>query len=115
MPHRKWGLRIRDILASIDRIMEYTKNLDFDTFRSDTKTVDAVVRNFEIIGEAAAHLPEDPVADHPEIPWQDMKDMRNVLAHEYFGISEKIVWETLQNDLTSLIPMLNDLLRKQDV
>ena len=49
------------------------------------------MRNFEIIGEAAAHLPEDLVADHPEIPWQDMLDMRNVLAHEYFGISEKIV------------------------
>ena len=115
MPHRKWDLRIRDILASIERITEYTRNLDLDTFRSDTKTVDAVVRNFEIIGEAAAHLPEDLVVDHPEIPWQDMRDMRNVLAHEYFGISEKIVWETLQNDLTPLVPMLKDLLCKQSL
>jgi uncharacterized protein with HEPN domain len=54
MPHRKWDLRIKDILASIDRIFEYTRNLDYESFRSDTKTVDAVVRNFEIIGEAAA-------------------------------------------------------------
>jgi uncharacterized protein with HEPN domain len=115
MPHRKWDLRIKDILASIERITEYTRNLDIDTFRSDTKTVDAVVRNFEIIGEAAAHLPEDLVVDHPEIPWQDMRDMRNVLVHEYFGISEKIVWETLQNDLTPLVPMLKDLLRKQSL
>jgi uncharacterized protein with HEPN domain len=113
MPHRKWDLRIKDILASIDRILEYTRNLDFEGFRSDTKTIDAVVRNFEIIGEAAAHLPEDLSADHPEIPWQDMRDMRNVLAHEYFGINEKIVWETLQNDLPPLVPLLKDLLRKK--
>jgi len=59
MPLRKWDLRIRDIVASIERIMEYTRNLDFDNFKSDTKTVDAVVRNFEIIGEAAAHMPEE--------------------------------------------------------
>lgn len=70
------------------------------------------MRNFEIIGEAAAHLPEGIAADHPEIPWQDMRDMRNVLSHEYFGINEKIVWETLQNDLRPLVPLLKDLLRK---
>jgi uncharacterized protein with HEPN domain len=58
MPHRKWDLRIRDILTSIERIIEYTRKMDFEKFRSDTKTVDAVVRNFEIIGEAAAHVPK---------------------------------------------------------
>jgi uncharacterized protein with HEPN domain len=110
MPPRKWELRIEDILASIKRITAYTQQLDFDQFRSDTKTVDAVVRNFEIIGEAAAHVPEEIVADHPEIPWQDMRDMRNVLAHEYFGISEKIVWDTVQDDLPPLIPQLKRLL-----
>lgn len=65
MPHRKWDLRIRDILTAIARILEYTRSLDFDGFRSDPKTFDAIVRNFEIIGEAAAHLPEDIAADHP--------------------------------------------------
>jgi uncharacterized protein with HEPN domain len=70
------------------------------------------VRNFEIIGEAAAHLPKDIAADHPEIPWQDMRDMRNVLSHEYFGVNERIVWETFQNDLRPLVPLLKDLLRK---
>jgi uncharacterized protein with HEPN domain len=107
------GSQDKGYSASIERIFQYTRNLDFVDFRSDTKTVDAVVRNFEIISEAAAHLPEDLSADHPEIPWQDMRDMRNVLAHEYFGINEKIVWETLQNDLPPLVPMLKDLLRKQ--
>jgi uncharacterized protein with HEPN domain len=67
--------------------MEYTRNLDFENFKSDTKTVDAVVRYFEIIGEAATHMPEEIVAGHPEAPWQDMRDMRIVLAHEYFGVN----------------------------
>jgi uncharacterized protein with HEPN domain len=115
MPHRKWGLRIRDILASIERIKEYTRNLDFEQFRSDTKTFDAVVRNLEIIGEASVHVPEEIVADHPEIPWQDMRAMRNVLAHEYFGINENIVWDTIQNDLLPLVTQLKSVLEKEGV
>jgi uncharacterized protein with HEPN domain len=114
MPLRKWDLRVRDILASIERIMEYTRGLDFENFKSDTKTVDAVVRNFEIIGEAATHMPEEIIANYPEIPWQEMRDMRNVLAHEYFGINEKIVWETIQDNLPPLVPQLEKLLQKHD-
>jgi len=115
MLDRKWGLRIRDILASIERIIEYTRNLDFEQFRSDTKTFDAVVRNFEIIGEAAVHMPEEIVADHPEIPWQDMRAMRNVLEHEYFGINENIVWDTIQDDLLPLVTQLKSILEKEGV
>jgi uncharacterized protein with HEPN domain len=115
MPPRKWNLRIRDILASIERIIEYTRDLDFEQFSCDTKTVDAVVRNFEIIGEAAAHVPEEIVVRHPEIPWQDMRDMRNVLAHEYFGINENIVWDTIQVDLPPLVPQLKNLLENHSV
>jgi len=86
-------------------------NFDFEKFRADSKTIDAVVRNFEIIGEAASHMPEEMVASHPDIPWQDMRDMRNVLAHEYFGINEKIIWETIQNDLPPLISPLKGILQ----
>ncbi|MCF8096147.1 MAG: DUF86 domain-containing protein, partial [Desulfobacteraceae bacterium] len=68
------------------------------------------IRNFEIIGEATAHIPEEISAAHPEIPWQDMRDMRNILAHEYFGINENIVWNTIQDDLPPLIPLLKKLL-----
>jgi uncharacterized protein with HEPN domain len=115
MPPRKWGLRIRDILSSIERIIEYTRNFDFEQFRSDTKTFDAVVRNFEIIGEAAANVPEEISANYPDIPWQDMRDMRNVLAHEYFGINEKIVWDTIKDDLLPLVPQLKSFLEKEGV
>lgn len=110
MPHRKWDLRIEDILISIERIMDYTQGMDFEQFKADVKTVDAVIRNFEIIGEAASHIPEEISVAHPEIPWQDMRDMRNILAHEYFGINENIVWNTIQGDLPPLIPLLKKLL-----
>ena len=112
MPSRKWDLRIKDILSSIERIITYTEGMNFDEFREDTKTVDAVVRNFEIIGEAAARVPEEIVGVHPEIPWREMRDMRNVLAHEYFGIDEKIIWDTIRYDLPPLIPLLKILLEK---
>lgn len=115
MPPRKWNLRIKDILVSIDRVSEYTKGMNFEQFKADTKTVDAVVRNIEIIGEAASHVPEKITADNPGIPWQDMRDMRNVLAHEYFGVNEKIIWNTIQEDLLPLVQQLRNLLAKQNM
>jgi uncharacterized protein with HEPN domain len=75
--------------------------------------VDAVIRNFIIIGEAATHVPEEVVSAHPEIPWRDMRDMRNFVVHEYFGISDKIIWDTVQNNLPPLINLLKPLLEPQ--
>ena len=111
MPLRRWDIRINDILLAISRIQEYTRSYNYQRFSDDSKTVDAVVRNLEIIGEAARHVPDEIMAEHPEIPWRDMADMRNLLSHEYFGVNDKIVWETVQNDLPALIPALNALLR----
>ena len=115
MPPRKWDLRIKDILTSIDKASEYIRGMDFEQFKADAKTVDAVVRNIEIIGEAASRVPENITAENPEIPWQDMRDMRNVLAHEYFGVNEKIIWNTIQEDLPPLIQQLKSLLAKHNV
>jgi len=84
--------------------------MNCEQFKADTKTVDAVVRNIEIIGEAASHVPEKITTDNPDIPWQDMRDMRNVLAHEYFGVNEKIIWNTVQEDLPPLVQQLKNLL-----
>jgi len=114
LPRRRWDLRIKDMIASIEHIMAYTSGLDFKQFQLDRKTVDAVVRNFEIIGEAAAHVPAEIVADYSKIPWQDIRDMRNLMIHEYFGINEKIVWHTIQEDLSPLIVQLNEILKNQN-
>jgi uncharacterized protein with HEPN domain len=85
--------------------------LHYEAFTTDRKTVDAVIRNLIVIGEAAGHVPDDVVFAHPEIPWNDMRDMRNFVIHEYFGVSDKILWDTLQKDLTPLVVLLKPLLK----
>ena len=113
-PERGWKLRISDILDAITAIQEYTAGMDLKRFTVDRKTVDAVVRNFTIIGEAATRIPEQVIAENPEIPWRDMSDMRNIVVHKYFGVSNKILWETIQSDLPPLVPLLQKLLELKD-
>ncbi|MFA5361631.1 MAG: DUF86 domain-containing protein [Candidatus Omnitrophota bacterium] len=93
---RASNLYIRDILDSIKSIREYTNGLSFKEFRSKKIVIDAVVRNFEIIGEAAKNVPENIKCMYPEIPWKEMSGMRNKITHEYFGIDLDIVWKTIQ-------------------
>ncbi len=89
--------------------MHYSTGMTFEQFTADRKTVDAVVRNFIIIGEAASHLPDDVIARHSDIPWREMRDMRNIAVHEYFGVDNLIVWETLQKNLPPLLPRLRKM------
>lgn len=110
MSVRNWQLRIEDILDSIQHILDYTEGMDFLTWGSDQKTVDAVVRNFEIIGEAANHIPPEIQSRFPDIPWVPMRGIRNILIHEYFGVDEEVIWETIQNDLPALQEKLNRLI-----
>jgi len=110
MPPRNWTLRVVDILDAIAAIQQFTAGMDFATFTSDRKTLDAVLRNFTIIGEAARHVPDDVIVAYPEIPWQDMRDMRNILMHEYFGVNLRIVWNTVQIYLPPLAPQLQRIL-----
>lgn len=114
MPHRDWKLRIRDILKAIRTVRSYTDGMNYNDFVSDRKTVDAVIRNFIIIGEAASRVPNEIESMHPEIPWKDMRDMRNFVVHEYFGISDKILWDTIQNDLPPVIQFLDNILESGD-
>ncbi len=100
---------INDILAEIARISEFTKGMTFDAFSMDTKTVYAVIRSFEVIGEAVKNLTDDVREKHPEIPWKRMAGMRDKLIHEYFGVSTKILWETIQNRIPELKEKLESL------
>lgn len=111
MPHRDWKLRISNILKAIRNVRTYTEGMSYNDFISDRKTVDAVIRNFIIIGEAANRIPNEVESMHPEIPWKDMRDMRNFVVHEYFGISDKIIWDTIQNDLPPLIQFLDNVMQ----
>ena len=71
--------------------------------------MDAVIRNLIIIGEASAHIPDEISLSHPEVPWNDMRAMRNFVVHEYFGVSDKILWDTVHTDLPSVIPVLREI------
>lgn len=82
MSPRNWKFRLEDIVESLELIAEYTSEMSQDLWRKDRKTIDAVIRNIEIIGEAASRVPEDIQELYPNIPWYQMKGMRNILIHE---------------------------------
>ena len=102
MPRREWRLRVEDILDAIGRIERYVAGLDFEQFKADQKTVDAVVRNLEVIGEAVRHLSADYESLPSGVPWTDIAGMRHILIHEYFGVDLNIIWQTLTQDLPTL-------------
>ena len=96
---RNYKMYFDDILTSIDRISEYTQAYDLAAFKRDYKTVDAVIRNFEIIGEAAKNIPDEIKEQHPEVPWNEMYSLRNRISHAYFGIDYEIIWDIIANYL----------------
>ncbi len=110
MPSRDWQNRVRDVLAAIEEIREFIKDITFDEFQGDRKTVRAVLYNLAVIGEAVRDIPPELEASHPEIPWDDVRGMRNVVIHEYFQVSLSIIWQTIQEDLASLETSLRELI-----
>jgi len=106
---RKSQLYMQDILDSIERIETYIKGLSFQKFSQNQMVIDAVVRNFEIIGEASKKLPAKIKSLHPEIPWKEMAGMRNKMTHEYFGVDLKIVWKTAKQSLPDLKKSLENI------
>ncbi|PDW01148.1 HepT-like ribonuclease domain-containing protein [Candidatus Viridilinea mediisalina] len=99
---RDYRLYLDDILESIRRIERYTKNLDFATFSADEMRIDAVVRNLEIIGEAAKHIPPEQRALVPKIQWRKIAGLRDIAVHQYFGISLAIIWDVVKLHLDDL-------------
>jgi len=100
---------INDILNSITEVEEFTSNMDFETFLKDTKTRHAVVRSLEIPGEATKNITQDLKDKNPEIPWKKMAGMRDILAHEYFGIDIKKVREVKEKELPALKSLMKTL------
>jgi uncharacterized protein with HEPN domain len=112
------SLRARDylehIIEAIDRINRYVDGTSEDDFLDDEKTQDAVVRNFEIIGEASRNMVRnhpDFTQVHPEVPWGIAYEMRNSLAHGYFSVDFEIVWNTVKNDLPKMAELVGQLLK----
>jgi len=110
VPPRNWRLRIEGILDSVEKIGRYTHGLDASSFARKEMVVDAVLQNFMIIGEATRHVPEDVRVRYPRVPWAEMCGMRSFPVHEYFGASVHSVWETVERDLSPLVPQLHRIL-----
>jgi len=96
---RDINLFFTDILEAIGSIKEYTHGMDYEKFIQDKRTRDAVVRNLEVIGEAAKNIPNDVKEKYHEVNWKAITGMRDKLIHEYFGVSNPIVWETITGDI----------------
>src|SRR3982751_4457452 len=109
MPKRDTDLLIGDMLECCFLIFEYTKGMLYSDFVADRKTIDAVIRNFEVLGEAAKRIPEDLQLANPQIDWRRIGDFRNVLIHEYFGINYAIVWKIIEEYLPNVYIHLNEL------
>jgi len=102
MSKREWKLFVEDMLESMELIESYVQNMALSDFTKDRKTIDAVVRNFEIIGEASKFIPDDVKNKYEEIDWKAIIGLRNRIAHEYFGISVSIIWDIIKNELPRL-------------
>lgn len=100
---RDYNLYLQDILDSALKIKKYCNGLNYRSFCKDDKTIDAVIRNFEIIGEAAKRVPNKIKLAYPDLDWEGMAGMRNILAHEYFGIKLEIIWKTISNKVPELL------------
>ena len=104
-----------DIFYSIDLIEKFVAGFDFEKFKQDEKTKDAVIMRIGILGEAVNNLPKKFRKEHKEIPWQDIANMRNKLIHEYFGIDVEVVWETAKEDVPELKIKMLELIKELDI
>lgn len=111
MSDRDMRLYFMDILDSGSAIQEFVKGISFEEFCNDRKTYSAVIREFEIIGEAVGKIPSELKQKRTDVEWQDIKDFRNLLIHEYFGVDLEIVWKIIQDDL----PILMNAVREIDL
>ncbi|RLA86953.1 MAG: nucleotidyltransferase [Deltaproteobacteria bacterium] len=106
-------LFLEDIRESCLKIIRYTQNLNFEAFRTDEKTLDAVIRNLTIIGEAVKHLPEEIRKRYPGVNWRAIAGLRDIVVHEYFGIDKEILWDVVTNEVPELLRAVENILDRE--
>ncbi len=110
MSNRTPKLLLEDIIEAGEKIQRFTKDMSLDTFSQDDKTIDAVIRNFEIIGEASGRLPKDFKTQCSEIDWERIRGFRNRIVHDYFGVDHAIVWNIIENFLPGILKAMKSAL-----
>lgn len=108
---RDWRLYADDIIESCGKVRRFIAGMTYEAFVADERTLDAVIWNLEVIGEAAKKLPDDVIAQAPEVEWRKIRGMRNVLAHAYFGLDTKVVWSTATTKLDELEAAVRKVLK----
>ena len=111
---RDYRLYVQDVIDSIAMIETYTRGVSFEEFAADQMRVDAVVRNFEIIGEASTHIPSELKDQHPSVPWARVRSFRNIMIHEYFGVDLSILWQTIKDSLPELKAVVMHMTKEMD-
>ena len=114
MSNRDERLFLQDIYDSVNAILEFTTELNVEEFAQNRLVYSATIREFEIIGEATIHLSSETLKKYDSIAWRDLKDFRNILIHEYFGVDHQIVWNTIQKDLPLLRDVIVIMMREQN-
>jgi uncharacterized protein with HEPN domain len=114
MSKRDLKLLLQDIQECSQRIQEYTKGYSYEDFVNDRKTVDAVIRNFEIIGEASSKIENDFKIQNSQVGWRRMKDLRNRMIHDYTGVDYIVVWEIITKYLNELEFQIDNLIKERE-
>ncbi len=110
---RDYGLYLEDILAAAEAIESFVAGLAFEAFQADDKTVSAVLRKLEIIGEAVKGIPDNVRQAHPGVPWREMAGMRDKLIHFYFGVDHELVWKAIKGRFPAVMPEIQKILTAQ--
>ena len=110
MSPRDWRLRLEDLLEAIRNIQSYVRGMSFADFAADAKTIRACAYEIGVIGEAATRIPAEVKARYPEVPWEKMQGIRNIIVHEYFRLDVAILWQTITQNLPPLVSLLERIL-----
>ncbi len=109
---RDYKVFLADILEAINKIRSYTASFSLESFSKDEKSIDAVVRNLEVIGEAIKNVPDDVRLKYPDVEWKRIAGLRDILIHEYFGIDVVIIWDIIRNKLPVLEAQVKQILNE---
>ena len=100
---------INDLIQACEDILSFTEGMSYSDFASDKKTINAVVRSLEVIGEATKKLPMSLRGKYPDVPWKHMAGMRDKLIHEYFGIDKQMIWQVVQKHIPKILPSIKEI------